>query len=250
MMPQNSSYQGNKVLLYLRSGLLFILTLLLALLVGLLVMITAPLPFSMSYKCAGLWNHSVTWLAKVLCGIDYQITGLENLPADGNAVVLCKHQSAWETIALYTILPPQVFVLKRELLHLPIWGWAMKVLKPIAINREKPKQALQQLISEGTARLNEGLWVIIFPEGTRAAPKEKLKFNAGGSLLAQRAGYPIIPIAHNAGHFWPRYSFLKYPGIIQIHIGSMIETNGRKASEINAEAEAWMTAEMQKIEST
>ena len=160
---------------------------------------------------------------------------------------MCKHQSAWETIALHTIFFPQVAVIKRELLWLPVWGWAASTLKPIAIDRKNQRTALRNLVKQGTERLNEGLWVIIFPEGTRAAPGEKTKFNAGGSLLAQLSKYPVIPVAHNAGEFWPRYGFLKYPGTIKVRIGPAIQSEGRKAHDINAEAEQWIGNAMREI---
>ena len=207
----------------------------------------AAAPFSVRYKLATLWVNFNLWSVKTLCGLDYHVEGLENIPARGNAIVLSKHQSAWETLALQQIFPPQVFLLKRELLWLPFWGWAMARLKPIAIDRKSTKQALNDLIEQGTARLIEGLWVVIFPEGTRIAPGQKSRFNSGGCLLAQRTGFPIIPVAHNAGEFWPRYGFLKFPGTIRVKIGSAIYPAGRKAHDINKEVQEWITDAMRGI---
>ena len=209
--------------------------------------ILAAAPFSVRYKLAALWVDFNLWSVKTFCGLHYHVEGRENIPPSGNAIVLSKHQSAWETLALQQIFPPQVFLLKRELLWLPFWGWAMARLKPIAIDRKSKKNALNDLIEQGAARLKEGLWVVIFPEGTRIAPGHQSKFNSGGCLLAQRTGYPIIPVAHNAGEFWPRYSFLKFPGTIKIKIGPVIDPAGRKAHDINKEVQGWITNAMREI---
>jgi 1-acyl-sn-glycerol-3-phosphate acyltransferase len=187
------------------------------------------------------------WLAKVVCGVKYEVEGLENIKGINAAVVLCKHQSAWETIALRSFLPTQTALLKRSLLWLPLWGWALATLKPIAIDRTQQRAALRMLIKKGTEYLKEGIWVVVFPEGTRTAPGEVKKFNAGGAMLAEKSGYPVIPIALNSGHCWPRYSFLKYPGTIKVKIGPVIATEGRKAQDINAEAEQWIIAAMQEM---
>jgi 1-acyl-sn-glycerol-3-phosphate acyltransferase len=152
-------------------------------------------------------------------------------------------------LALRHILPTQVVLLKQSLVWLPIWGWALGTLKSIVIDRENQRAALRILLEKGTAYLNQGLWVIIFPEGTRTAAGEIRKFSAGGAMLAQKTGYPVIPVAHNAGDYWPRYSFLKYPGTIRVKIGPAIESRGRKATDINAEAQSWVAQalnEMQK----
>lgn len=203
--------------------------------------------FRLRYKLTKFWAYATLWLTKNICGLDYQVEGIKNIPHNSNGIILCKHQSAWETIAMLIIFPPQVAVIKRELLWFPIWGWAASTLKPIAINRKNQRIALKNLIKQGTERLNEGLWVIIFPEGTRVTPREKTKFNAGGSLLAQLTQYPVIPVAHNAGEFWPRYSFLKYPGTIKVRIGAIIPSKNRKAHDINAEAEQWIGKVMREI---
>lgn len=250
MTLANSSYQGSKLLLYLRSTLLFISVLMGTIIIGLLMLVVALFPFSLQYKLAAIWGQYVLFMTSAICGLNYQVTGLEHITKEQNAIVLCKHQSAWETIALMALLPPQCVLLKKSLLWLPFWGWAMATLKPIAINRSAPKEALSQLLKQGAQRLKEGFWVVIFPEGTRTAPGEERKFSASGSLLAQRTGFPIIPIAHNAGEFWSRNSFIKYPGVIQLKIGAPISPKGRKSKEINAEAETWIKNAMLEIEAT
>jgi len=174
------------------------------------------------------------------------VEGLEHIP-HRTAIIFSKHQSAWETIAVQKIFPPMVFILKRELLRLPFFGWALATCEPISINRGLKKQALRQLVDQGLQRLKKGVWVVVFPEGTRVAPGQKMKYSGGGALLAHKSGCPVIPVAHNAGEFWPRNSFLKYPGVIQMRIGPLIDSKGKSASEINREAEAWIESQMEEI---
>ena len=250
MTQQNTSYQGKQFLLYLRSGLLFIMVLAATIIIGLLMLFAAALPFSLQYKLASIWGTGVLFMTNAICGLSYQVSGMDKLPRDQNAIVLCKHQSAWETIFLMAILPPSSILLKKSLLWIPFWGWAMATLKPIAINRSTPKQALSQLLKQGAKRLQEGYWIVMYPEGTRTAPGEHQKFSASGSLLAQRTGFPVIPIAHNAGEFWPRNSFLKYPGVIQVKIGPAITVKDRKSKDINSEAENWIKNAMHEIEAS
>lgn len=247
MTQQDSSSQRNSFRVYLGSSLLFAYIVVSTLIIGPIILLCVVLPFSVRYQLGNLWIKCILWVLKVTCGLTYEVQGLENLPEDQACIILSKHQSAWETIALRLFLPPQTALLKKSLLWIPIGGWALATLKPIAIDRENQREALKSLIEQGTARLKEGLFVVIFPEGTRAAPGENKKFNAGGAMLAQKSGYPVIPLAHNAGEYWPRYSFLKYPGTIQVRIGPVIATEGRKAKEINAEAEAWIAQAMSEI---
>ncbi|MGR9086244.1 MAG: lysophospholipid acyltransferase family protein [Gammaproteobacteria bacterium] len=241
--PPRSSRLG----IYLGSTLLFVGMVGSLLVVAPLTLICLVCPFAVRYRVAGLWVRFVLWLARICCGIHYRIEGLEHIDPGSPAIVLSKHQSAWETIAYRHFLPMHSVLLKRSLLWLPFWGWAMATLKPIAIDRTHQRAALRTLLEKGQAYLNEGLWIVIFPEGTRTAPGEIKKFNAGGALLAQQSGCPVIPIAHNAGLYWPRYSFLKYPGTIRVKVGPMIESKGRKAQEINSEAEAWIARAMKDL---
>ena len=240
MTQQNTLLQDNRAKNYISSTLLFIGIFSSATVAGLLILLSVPFSFSIAYKVSALWCRLVLWMTKVFCGLSYEVEGLEHINKNEAVIVLSNHQSAWETLALRHILPTQVVLLKRSLVMLPIWGWALGTLKSIVIDRENQRAALRVLLEKGTAYLNQGLWVIIFPEGTRTAAGEIRKFSAGGAMLAQKTGYPVIPVAHNAGDFWPRYSFLKYPGVIRVKIGPVIETKGRKATEINAEAENWI----------
>jgi 1-acyl-sn-glycerol-3-phosphate acyltransferase len=241
MKQQSSLPQKNKTKIYIGSTLLFIGIFSTATVAGVLILLFIPLSFNIAYKISAAWCWVVLWMAKVFCGINYAVEGLEHINAEQPAIILSNHQSAWETLALRYILPTQVVLLKRSLVWLPIWGWALGSLKSIVIDRKSQTTALRALLDKGEKALNEGLWVLVFPEGTRTAAGEVRKFSAGGALLAQKTGFPVIPVAHNAGDVWPRYSFLKYPGTIKVKIGPAIDSTGRKAADINAEAENWIT---------
>lgn len=204
-----------------------------------LSLLTFPLPLRQRYAFITQWSRFNLWWLAVTCNLRYTVEGRENIPAT-NGIILCKHQSAWETLALQRVFPPQVWLLKRELLWVPFFGWGLAMLGPIAINRKAGKKALRQLREQGAQRLASGLWVVIFPEGTRVAPGEKRPYAPGGAMLAHHTGYPVVPVAHNAGEFWPRRGFIKRPGTIRLVIGPAIASTGRSASQINAEAEAWI----------
>ncbi len=249
MMNENALTQNKSFKVYLGSILLFVHIVISTLIISPLIILAAVLPFSFRYFIAGIWIRLLFWVLENVCGLTYEVEGLENLPKDQTFIVLSKHQSAWETIALRLFLPPQTALLKKSLTYIPFGGWALATLKPIAIDRQNKRESLKALIQQGTARLEEGLVVVIFPEGTRAAPGEDKKFSAGGAMLAHHSGYPVIPLAHNAGEFWPRNSFLKFPGVIKVKIGPAIEVQGKKAKEINAEAEAWIAQAMKQISS-
>ncbi len=208
-------------------------------LVATLGLLTLPFPYRTRYRCITLWTRFNLWWLEKSCGLRCEIEGLEHVPAEP-CIVFSRHESAWETLALQKIFNPQVWVLKREILWLPFFGWAIAMLKPIAINRSSARRALVQLKEQGRARLQEGCWVVIFPEGTRLAPGGHRRYGRGGASLAEESGYPVVPVAHNAGDFWPRKSFLKLPGTIRLVVGPAIESKGRSAIEINALAEAWI----------
>lgn len=249
MTQQNSSSRQPDFKVYLGSTVFFVYIILSFTVIGILILLSILLPFSVRYWLSKVWVTTLLWAAKVFCGITHEIEGLENLPTDRPAIVLSKHQSAWETVAFRLFLPTHTTLLKRSLLWIPIGGWALATLRPIAIDRENQREALKILMEQGTAALNDGLWVLAFPEGTRTAPGETKKFSAGAAMLAHKTGYPVIPLAHNAGEVWPRYSFFKYPGVIKVKIGSAIETEGKKAKEINEQAEQWIAQAMTEISS-
>lgn len=230
----------------LRSLIFLLLQLLLTPIFSTLAILTFPFPPLTRYRLISSYARTMIWLLGIVCGIRHQVIGAENIP-DEPCVVLCKHQSAWETLALQVILPPQVWVLKRELLWLPFFGWGLAMTSPIAINRSDGKGAMKQLLKQGKQRLKQGFLVVIFPEGTRIPYGKRGKYKIGGALLAASASVPVLPIAHNAGRLWGRNSFIKRPGLITMSIGMPIATRGLKADAINARAESWIEEEIQRI---
>ncbi|WP_257275076.1 MULTISPECIES: 1-acyl-sn-glycerol-3-phosphate acyltransferase [unclassified Endozoicomonas] len=186
------------------------------------------------------WAIIAMGLARFICGIKYEVHGKENI-TDIPCVMISNHQSTWETFFLQTLFSPQAPVLKKELLKIPFFGWAIRLIKPIAINRNDPRAALNDVVEQGTSALHDGRWVLIFPEGTRNPNGQLGKFSRGGVNLARKAGVNVLPIAHNAAACWPMNSFLKKPGTIQLHIGTVIETKDRTALEINNEARDWIS---------
>jgi 1-acyl-sn-glycerol-3-phosphate acyltransferase len=206
-----------------------------------------PLPLSLRFRVISKWAvFNLFWL-RICCGLDHKIEGLENIPDDGAAIIMCKHQSAWETLALQQFFPPQVWVLKRELLWIPIYGWGLAAMEPIAIDRGSASKALRQIVDQGCKRLAQGLWVVIFPEGTRTPTGSRQKYQPGGGMLASKSEFPVIPVAHNSGYFWPRNSIRKWPGTINMVIGPAIETLGKSAKEITRETEEWIESTVEKL---
>ncbi len=217
---------------------------------GTLISLSFPLSFHARFRLVNVWVHLMLFWLRVTCGIRHEVTGLENLPAEGQpAIVMAKHQSTWETIAFQAIFPPLVWVLKQELLKLPFFGWGLQMLKSIAIDRSAGRKAVVQVVKQGIDRLQMGLWVVIFPEGTRVAPGRRGRYKLGGAMLAAKSGYPVVPVAHNAGEHWPKRMFKKRPGVIRVSIGPIIETEGRKADEILSEVENWIESEMPNVSS-
>ncbi len=237
---------NSKPVLFLRSLLFWIGFLINVIVFGLLIVVLFFTPSSFRLKIARLWSYTNNFLLKVFCGIDFKVEGKENLNLE-TAIILCKHQSTWETLALHSFTPYVRWVFKRELMRIPIFGWALALTDPIAINRGAGRAAIKQLIKEGTKKLNAGKWMVLFPEGTRTQPGKTRKFKIGGALLAEKSGYPVIPIAHNAGEFWPKHSFIKWPGTISVVIGPVIESKGRSAEEINADVFNWIENTMKDI---
>lgn len=196
------------------------------------------LPYRVRYYCITRWSHFFIFWAKITCHLHYSVQGMHNIPKQ-NAIVFSNHQSMWETIFMQTLFPQQTWVLKKELLYIPIFGWGLALLDPIAINRKK-FDSIKSLIQQGRKKLALGRWVIIFPEGTRVAPNVTHRYSRSGAALAEATGYPVLPIAHNAGIFWPRGYFIKQPGTITVCIGPVIHPKGKTVTEINAAAEQWI----------
>ena len=211
-----------------------------------LSVLTFPLARMTRYRVISGWSKIMLAIARLVCRLDYRVQGRENLPAQP-CIILSKHQSAWETLAFQTVFPPQVHVLKRELLWIPFFGWGLAMMSPIAIDRAKGRAALKQLARLGKERILQGFWVVIFPEGTRVQPGTRRKYQPGGAWLAVQTGAPVVPVAHNAGLYWPRNAFLKRPGTITMRIGPAIATQGRDPAAINADAERWIEAQQEEL---
>jgi 1-acyl-sn-glycerol-3-phosphate acyltransferase len=219
---------------------------------GTLNLLVAPfLPFSARYRfVVQRWCRFAVWLAKVMVGVRYEVSGLENIP-QRPCVILAKHQSTWETFFLSGFFSPLSQVLKRELMYVPFFGWSLWLMRPIAIDRENPKVALKQIAKQGKERLEQGAWVLIFPEGTRVPVGQMGKFSRGGAALAVNSNLPVLPIAHNAGHCWPKEGWAKYPGTIKVEIGPLMhaEDEGPRAiTELNQRAERWISERMEALE--
>jgi len=233
-------------MVFLRSLIFLLLQILITPLFTLIALLSFPLKPITRYRIISGWALTVLWLLRVLCGIRMEVRGWENIPKEP-CIVLCKHQSAWETIALQKVFPPQVWVLKRELLWLPFFGWGLAMTSPIAIERSDGREAMKQLLKQGKERLKMGFCVVIFPEGTRIPYGQRSKYKIGGAMLAASSGAPAVPVAHNAGKLWGRNSFLKRPGVITMSIGVPVQTAGLKADEINQRVEAWIEAEVERL---
>ncbi len=208
---------------------------------------TFPLPALTRYRIIRGWARLMLVCIEHICGIRYRVLGAEHIPPRP-CVVLSKHQSAWETIAFQAIFPPQVQVIKRELLWLPFFGWGLAMLSPIAIDRTSGVRALKQMIEQGKDRLARGFCVIVFPEGTRIAPGARGKYQTGGAAIAVHAGAPVVAVAHNAGEYWRREAFLKYPGTVTVSIGHAIDSRGMKAEALTRQVEDWIESEMRRLE--
>lgn len=204
------------------------------------VLVAAPFTSrAFSYSVATHWAGSVLYVLAKLCHLEYAVQGEEHIDRDCG-IALVKHSSAWETIAQLKVFPRQTWVLKRELLWAPFLGWVLPRFNPIAINRKAGRSAVEQVLEQGRERLRDGYWLIIYPEGTRMPAGESGRFGLSGALLASSTGHPLIPVAHNAGEFWPRRGWLKRPGVIRVAIGPPIASEGRDPRSLNEEAREWI----------
>ena len=188
---------------------------------------------------ASLWAGFVLWWLRLTCGVRWQVRGLENLPANG-VVILANHQSSWETLFLYRLVFPLAPILKQELLRIPFFGWALALMRPIAIDRSNKRGAGKSLLTQGQQRLKDGFSVIVFPEGTRTEAEQVGRFSRGGAKLALAAGVPVLPIALRTGHCWPPRRFLKFPGLVDIEIGAPIASDGHDAGSLTDTVEHWI----------
>lgn len=214
---------------------------------ALLCLLIAPMPRPFRYRFTIVWLHMQMWALKNLCGIRHQVQGAENLP-DGPAILLSKHQSTWETFFYPCYMPRELcYVFKRELLFVPFFGWGIWLLDMIHIDRRRGTDAFELVVAQGSRKLAQGRWIIMFPEGTRTKVGQQGRYKTGGARLAVRTGAPVVPIAVNAGEVWPKGRWTKTPGLVTVSIGKPIETTGRTAEEVNADTERWIEAEMRRI---
>ncbi|MCG8315685.1 MAG: 1-acyl-sn-glycerol-3-phosphate acyltransferase [Pseudomonadales bacterium] len=204
------------------------------------------LPFKQRYFFATQWVNFLEWWLRVTCGITHRVIGLENLPQQP-CVIVSNHQSTWETFFLQRYFAPQSTVMKRELMWIPFFGWVIRFMKPIVINRSQRTGAMKQILRQGEERLKTGLWVLIFPEGTRVPSGEFRPHFPGGAMLAVKAGVPIVPLVHNAGRVWPAHNIRKYPGQITIKFGDPIDTAGKKPKEITESVKQWLDTEKENL---
>lgn len=226
------------MLTVLRTALFKVAFVVFTLLWAILIILMLVLPYRVRHRLATGWGDTVVWLARLICGIRWQVRGMEHLPAEPSVMVL-NHQSTWETVFTPLLVRDQVWVLKKELMQIPFFGWAMGSLRPIAIDRKKRKAAMAQVIDQGRQRLASGFWVVLYPEGTRSTPHHPQPFKTGAVKLAKELDILIVPIAHNAGQFWPKRG-LMHSGTVQVVIGEPFATAGRSVEELNTEIEQWV----------
>lgn len=244
MKKKSFLYKTN---LFLRSLLFSIIMLTSMIFQSFVCILASPLPLRYRYPLVTGYVTFIIWVLKVLCRVDYKIEGLENIPKDRAGVILSKHQSTWETFFLPTIFWEPAIILKRELLWVPFFGWGLATVSPIAINRSKRASAMDQVITQGKVCLEQGRWILVFPEGTRTPVGKVGKYRLGGTRLAVATEHPVIPVAHNAGLFWPRRKFIKHPGTVRMVIGPLIETKGRTPEDVLQEAKNWIEGTVLKL---
>lgn len=247
-MAQYRTQGSLNPLIWVRSILYFILYNVMGITHSFFCVLIGPfLPFEKRYRFVNLWSAGAMRLLRYLNGVEIEIRGMENLPADGRFVLLANHQSSWETFQLQVVISPQATVLKRELLWIPFFGWGLALLDPIRINRSQAAGALKQVIQQGKEKLARGIPVVIYPEGTRQSPGELGDFNAGGAMLACQANVPVVPVVHNSGDCWPARSLLRAPGKIIVEVGKPISTEGKKPRQVNDETREWIRQGFERI---
>jgi 1-acyl-sn-glycerol-3-phosphate acyltransferase len=204
------------------------------------------LPLRKRLALTRVWARVLMRVLRSTCRLDYVVEGRENVPA-GNHIALWKHSSSWETFAMTLVFPDQAWVLKNELTWIPFVGWGIRQVRAIAIDRRSHASAVNQVVEQGKARLAEGLWLMLFPEGTRMPPGETRRYGVSGALLAAQTGKLLVPVAHDAGYYWPRRGLLKKPGTIHVVIGPPIACAGRDPRAVNEEAQRWIENEIRRL---
>jgi len=217
---------------------------------ALLVLLMFWLPAQPRFRFISVWCRLNLWGARWICGIRHQVVGAENIPSGERLpphIVMSKHSSTWETLALHMFFPPLAFVAKKELLSLPFFGWAFALASPITIDRKAGTDAMQQIVTQGRERFRQGFWFVVYPEGTRIKAGTRAKYKTGGARLAIALGVPIVPVAHNAGYLWPKGVLGKRPGTVTISFGPPIAPGGKSAQALTAEVEAWIEDEVARL---
>jgi len=236
----------SKIELYIRSSVFWIFHFVSMVLVVGLVLIFFWLPVNQRYVIGSSWAKMNMYFLRWFCQLDYEIKGRENIP-DEASLVISNHQSTWETMSFQHFLPNQLWVMKKELFRIPIFGWGLALMSPIAIDRSAGKKAIDQIVEQGEKKLNQGRWVVVFPEGTRISPGVESKYKMGAFIFASRITHPVVPIAHNAGEYWPKHSFIKYPGTITVSIGESFNASQMDASKVKEKVESWIRQELLSI---
>lgn len=198
------------------------------------------------YRIAANWCRAVLWGARTFCGVRWRVVGAEHLPSTPH-VVMSKHSSTWETLALNLYLPPLAFVAKKELLKIPFFGWGFALASPITIDRSKGTDAMEQIAAQGRERFAQGFWIVVYPEGTRIRAGTRAKYKTGGARLAAALDVPILPVAHNAGWLWPKGALGKHAGEITMVFGAPIAPRGRDPAALTAEVEEWIEGEVARL---
>ena len=238
----------SKLFLLLRAVLFYVILAVLVIIFTTALFVVLPLPFQKGrLQISRAWSWLVLKLGVWTCGMRYHIIGQENLSSTP-AVYVIKHQSAWETIVMTSILPPNCCVAKESLLNIPLFGWSLRMTQTIPIDRKASISAFKKVLQTGKTRLKEGLSIVIYPEGTRTLPGEHPKFHKTAMMLAKEAKVPVIPIAHNSGSCWRRNSFLKYPGVITIVIGKALDSTTLSSETLNTEVYEWIKDTMLTLE--
>ena len=230
----------------IRSTLFWIFFLPMTLLLASLLSLSFFMPLVIRIGIVHLWIGYSLGCLRLFCGLGYEVEGLENIPQHG-FIVMSKHSSTWETIALQGLFRPMVWVVKRELTWIPFFGWALWSMNAIALNRGTGRKAINQLVRESKVSMDKGRILMLFPEGTRVPPGQHKPFKLGGAIVSQQTGYAVLPVAHNAGEYWPRHSWIKWPGKIRIVIGKPIDPEEKTPEEIITEVADWIQAECKKI---
>ncbi|MEM7292458.1 MAG: lysophospholipid acyltransferase family protein [Pseudomonadota bacterium] len=236
----------SKPLLYVRSSIFLVCFAATTIVLAFPVVFSFLFPLMWRWRLVRIYPTINLWLLKVICGLRYRVEGRENVPSEPS-VIFCKHQSTWETLGLTLQFPPAVYVAKRELLYIPFFGWGAAALRFITIDRSAGRKAVEKIVEQARDRIARGLWVIIFPEGTRRPVGAPPNYKLGGAVLATEVGVPIVPVAVNAGEYWPRHSLIKWPGEVVMSIGPPIYPEGKSPEQVRDEAQAWIEGKMAEI---